>query len=311
MRRPCGSSRSRAGIGRLGEPADAAEVDVHHRRPDVLVGRPGGEAAGDAPGGGDGGVEPAEPVLGRGHGAVEGGLVAHVADHADRSVRAAARRDHGVELGAAWRARRSSAGSSAQRSTSTSRHPLGRQGPSRRRADPPAAPVTIATRSVTAIGCDRRSFWARFMPVVGLNRAQFAGRVGPAMRFWARFVPVVGLNRRTGGRRERRGGIGHGQRASTAATRSAVRRSRRAAPSSAVAPVGSPRTPLGDTDATPPSRRAGSSSPIGRVSPASARSSRTAIGAQRRAASTSRCGRRGRRRSVAGRPGQRRRALRP
>ena len=51
-----------------------------------------------------------------------------------------------------------------------------------------------------------------------------------------------------------------------------------ASPSAAEAPAGSPRTPLGATAWTPPARSSGSSSAIGRASPATAASARTSSG---------------------------------
>ena len=60
--------------------------------------------------------------------------------------------------------------------------------------------------------------------------------------------------------------------------RSRTRASRSACPSSALAPVGSPSTPLDDTGRTPSARRRGSSVAIGSVRPGSASSRRTAPG---------------------------------
>ena len=64
--------------------------------------------------------------------------------------------------------------------------------------------------------------------------------------------------------------------ADTAAVRSRTRASRSASPSSALAPVGSPSTPLDDTGRTPSARSRGSSVAIGSVRPGSANSRRTA-----------------------------------
>ena len=141
-----------------GQGQHAAEVDVEHGL--LLLGRklPGRDSAGDDARGRDRRVQPAPAILGQPHGGGDGrvtGVGLCGDDGRMAGLRAGRPRPRGPGR-RAIPARYGRAGSSAHRSTATTRHPPAARAVTVAAPMPRAAPVTSATRDVTAVPCPGR-----------------------------------------------------------------------------------------------------------------------------------------------------------